>query len=329
MGSPVNVLDKYYLAITLLVTVGYQLTGFAIAWTFQFDKITDFTGGSNFFILALLTLLLGQEFNIRNVLASVFVMVWAARLAGFLLYRVLKMGSDSRFDDIRSHFFKFFAFWVGQILWVWIVSLPVVILNSPGVSSGQPPAFGTASDILGVIIWVVGWVVETIADWQKFQYKASDPPKEKPTNVGLWGWSRHPPYFGEIMCWWGIWTLTVAPALGGVHSSDARSAQLGSLVSPLLTMLLLLFASGVPTAEKPTAQKFYKMAYPDDGSDDGHDYHERQPANGAWVNYQTYRAQTSILVPLPPTMYRALPMWIKRTFLLELPMYEWTPGTTS
>lgn len=41
----VYVLDEYYLAITLLVTIGYQLAGFAIAWTFKFDKITDFTGG--------------------------------------------------------------------------------------------------------------------------------------------------------------------------------------------------------------------------------------------------------------------------------------------
>ncbi|KAI0716425.1 hypothetical protein C8Q76DRAFT_724176 [Earliella scabrosa] len=326
MGSPANVLDKYYLAITLLVTVGYQLSGFAIAWTFQFDKITDFTGGSNFFILALLTLLLGQEFDARNVVTSVFVMVWAARLAGFLLFRVLKTGSDTRFDDIRSHFFKFFGFWVGQILWVWVVSLPVIILNSPAVSSGVPPAFGTASDVLGIILWVAGWLIESIADMQKFLYKASRPPKEKPIDIGLWGWSRHPPYFGEILCWWGIWTLSIAPALGGTHSSAARSAQLGSLVSPLFTTVLLLFGSGVPTAEKPTAQKFYQMAYPDDGSDTGHDYAERQPANAAWANYQTYRAQTSILLPFPPALYRVLPQWLKRTVLLDLPMYEWTPS---
>jgi len=118
----VYVLDKYYLAITLLVTIGYQLSGFAIAWTFQFDKITDFTGGrfsihespaaaikliphhkgSNFFLLgestaaqnargthklttplkALLTLLLGNTFHVRNVVASALVMLWATRLAG-------------------------------------------------------------------------------------------------------------------------------------------------------------------------------------------------------------------------------------------------------
>ena len=66
---------------------------------------------------------------------------------------------------------------------VWIVSLPVIILNSPAVSSGRPPAFGTASDVLGIIIWVVGWVVESTADLQKYLYKASHPPKEKPIDV--------------------------------------------------------------------------------------------------------------------------------------------------
>lgn len=117
----VHVLDRYYLLITFLITLGWQLLGFFIAWTLQFDKITDFTGGSNFFILALVTLLMGNTYYARNIIASVLVMLWAARLAGFLLFRVLKTGSDTRFDDIRSHFWKFAGFWVGQIVWVWVV----------------------------------------------------------------------------------------------------------------------------------------------------------------------------------------------------------------
>ncbi|KAI0642565.1 hypothetical protein C8Q79DRAFT_982712 [Trametes meyenii] len=326
MGDPVDVLDRYYLAITLLVTMAYQLSGFAIAWTFQFDKITDFTGGSNFFLLALLTLLLGQEFSPRNVVASVFLMVWAVRIAGFLLFRVLKTGKDDRFDDIRSHFFKFFGFWIGQILWVWVVSLPVTVLNSPAVTHRGQPAFGTASDILGIIIWVIGWVIESLADAQKFRYKQSPhSPKDKPIDVGLWAWSRHPPYFGEILCWWGIWTLSVAPSLHGDGDSGARSAQLGALVSPLFTMILLLFGSGVPTAEKPAAERYYKMSYPGPISSETESDVPR-PVNAAWANYQAYRAQTSLLVPMPPTVYRALPGWLKKTVLLDLPMYEWTPG---
>jgi hypothetical protein len=85
-----------------------------------------------------------------------------------LLFRVLKTGSDTRFDDIRSHFFKFLGFWVGQILWVWTVSLPLTILNSPGVTSaGAQPNFGTGTDIAGVVLWAVGWIIESAADIQK------------------------------------------------------------------------------------------------------------------------------------------------------------------
>ncbi|KAK7683315.1 hypothetical protein QCA50_013577 [Cerrena zonata] len=321
--SPVHALDMYYLAMTLLVTIGYQLLGFAIAWTFQFDKITDFTGGSNFFLLALLTLLTGNTFYTRNVVASVMVMVWATRLAGFLLFRVLKTGSDTRFDDIRSHFFKFLGFWVGQIVWVWVVSLPVTILNSPAVSDpslgGSNPAFGTGRDIAGVVLWVLGWLIESIADIQKFRYKSSNPPKDRPMNTGLWKWSRHPPYFGEMLCWWGIWTLCLSPTTNGTLPDGARSAQYGSVVSPIFTVLLLMFASGIPTAEKPTARKYYLMSHTHSGSSS--DSHNPEYPD-AWKKYQLYLASTSILIPIPPVIYRPLPTFLKRTVFFDFPIYQ-------
>ncbi|KAF9054321.1 hypothetical protein BJ165DRAFT_1337417 [Panaeolus papilionaceus] len=315
--SPVEALDKYYLSLTLLVTVGYQMMGFAIAWTLQFDKITDFTGGSNFFLLALLTLLIGNTFHARNIIASVLVMVWATRLAGkssrrFLLFRVLKMGSDTRFDEIRSHFWKF----LGQILWIWIVSLPLTILNSPAVvdtnAGGPNPSFGTSRDIAGVILWALGFFIETIADAQKYYFKSINAvPKGHPFRKGVWAWSRHPPYFGEMMCWWGIWILCLSPTTNGALPSASRSAQYGSIVSPIFTVLLLMFASGIPTAEKPTAKKFYLMSVGSAPQDEQ-----------AWDRYHAFLNETSILIPLPPALYRPLPTWLKRTLLLDFPIYQ-------
>ncbi|CAE6418256.1 unnamed protein product [Rhizoctonia solani] len=312
---PVDALDKYYLALTALVTIGYQLLGFAIAWTFQFDKITDFTGGSNFFLLAILTLCTNGIYHARNIVTTVFVLVWATRLAGFLLFRVLKTGSDTRFDDIRSHFFKFLGFWVGQIIWVWTVSLPVTILNSPGVASASTqPDFGTGTDIAGVILWAIGWSIETTADIQKFKYKQTHPPKDQPTIIGLWKYSRHPPYFGEILCWWGIWLVALSATSG--TSGGPRSAQLGALVSPLFTMVLLIFGSGIPTAQKPTAKKFYLLS---NGPNATH--------GNAWQNYQRYMKRTSVLIPFPPALYERLPQSIKTVFLLDLPMYQFHEET--
>ncbi|KAI0693423.1 DUF1295-domain-containing protein [Cytidiella melzeri] len=330
--APAQVLDKYYLSITLLVTVGYQLLGFAIAWTFQFDKITDFTGGSNFFILALLTLLMVNTYHTRNVVASVFVMVWAARLAGFLLFRVLKTGSDTRFDDIRSHFFKFMGFWIGQIVWVWTVSLPFVILNSPAVSDvatgGTNPKFGTARDIVGIVLWSIGWMVETLADIQKFRYKSTKPPKDRPIQTGIWKWSRHPPYFGEMLCWWGIWTLCLSPTTNGGNPGllgSVKAAQRAAVVSPIFTVLLLMFASGVPTAEKPTAKKFFLMSHSTSSSSSSSSGSPEYP--DAWPKYKAYLASTSILIPIPPTLYRPLPAWLKKTVLLDFPLYQFDEGT--
>ncbi|KAJ7583679.1 DUF1295-domain-containing protein [Mycena floridula] len=301
--APVYALDHFYLALTLLVTTGYQLSGFAIAWTFQFDKITDFTGGSNFFLLALLTLLLGNEFHTRNIVASVFVMVWAVRIAGWLLYRVLKTGSDARFDEIRSSFLKFLGFWIGQILWVWIVSLPVTILNSPAVSRTSNPPFGTSRDIAGVVMWTVGWLIETVADLQKFRFKNSTSgPKDKPIRSGLWCWSRHPPYFGEILCWWGIWILCLSPTTNGGLSS---SAQYGAIVSPIFTVLILMFASGVPTAEKPQAKRYFLMSHGPNPSSDK-----------AWPAYKEYLNETS-----------HIPGFLKKTVLLDFPMYQFDEKT--
>ncbi|KAJ8515727.1 hypothetical protein ONZ45_g6877 [Pleurotus djamor] len=316
--APVYALDHYYLALTVLVTIGYQLLGFAIAWTFQFDKITDFTGGSNFFILALLTLLVGNTFHTRNVIASVFVMIWATRIAGFLLYRVLKTGSDTRFDDIRSHFFKFMGFWVGQIVWVWTVSLPLTILNSPAVSDlnngGSDPSFGTGRDIAGIVLWAVGFLIEATADAQKFRYKmAPSSPKNRPVSTGLWKWSRHPPYFGEMLCWWGIWTLCLSPTTNGDLESSRRAAQYGSVVSPLFTFLLLMFASGVPTAEKPQAKRYYLLSNGPDADASNSD---------AWQHFKRYLDQTSILIPVPPFIYKRLPSWLKQTVLLDFPFYH-------
>ncbi|KAF9457199.1 DUF1295-domain-containing protein [Collybia nuda] len=305
--APIYVLDHFYLSISLLATGAYQLLGFAIAWTFQFDKITDFMG-------ALLTLLIGDIFHGRNIIASILVMFWAVRISVFLLLRVLKTGRDTRFDNIRSHFFKF----MGQVVWVWTVSLPLVILNSPAVSDvynqGSNPTFGTSRDIAGIALWSFGFVIESVADIQKYLYKSSkSSPVDRPITHGLWGWSRHPSYFGEMMCWWGLWILCLSPATNGHLPSSAKAALYGAIISPTFTVLLLMFASGLPTAEKPQAKKYYMMA---NGPDAQVEHFN------AWRNYQEYLRKTSILVPMPPVLYKSLPGCIKRTILLDFPMYE-------
>ena len=198
---PVHVLDDYYLAITFLITVAYQLIGFSVAFTYKFDKLTDFMGGSNFVWLAIITLSLSGTTNARQIVTSIFIMLWAARLSGFLLFRILKTGKDDRFDDKRDKFFSFLGFWIFQMLWVWTVSLPVTILNSPKVLQYRQPSFGKATDIIAIIFYVVALTIEAVSDVQKYRFKQSEQGKQPGAvcNVGLFKYSRHPNYFGEIM----------------------------------------------------------------------------------------------------------------------------------
>lgn len=301
----VSVLDDYYLAITLLITIGYQLAFFAIAWTFKFDKVTDFAGGTNFFLLALITLLFGgvnRSNDGRNIVASILVMVWALRLSGFLLFRILKSGSDSRFDDKRENFFKFLGFWVFQMIWVWTVSLPLTILNSPRIMNTGSRDFGTARDIVGIIFWAIGFLSEALADQTKYTFKKNH---KGFCNAGIWAFSRHPNYFGEIFLWWGIWILCLSPSTNGPVSGGGYAAQYAAIVSPLFTIALLFGLSGLPLQEVPAQKKMYKSDQRDE--------------------YREYLNKTSIVIPIPPALYRPIPRILKRTILLDFPFYQYKP----
>jgi steroid 5-alpha reductase family enzyme len=160
------------LGLSAIVTVVYQLFFFFIAYGLQFDKVTDLAGGSNFVILASITYGLGAAQlgpSQQQMAITALVIVWGVRLSGFLLYRILVINEDHRFDGIRDSFFKFLFFWVFQMLWVWVVSLPVTFVNSlPTVS---PNGTLVAGDYAGIVLAAIGLCIETAADQTKFDFK--------------------------------------------------------------------------------------------------------------------------------------------------------------
>lgn len=309
MAGTVHVLDDYYLAITLLITIGYQLAFFAVAFTFQFDKLTDFAGGTNFVVLAIITLAFSGHHHARQVVASLFIMVWGLRLSGFLLFRILKTGKDDRFDDKRDKFFPFLGFWVFQMIWVWTVSLPVTVLNSPNVQQYPQAAFGTGRDIAGIIIFAIGFIMESVSDVQKFIFRSRND-KSAICDKGFFAWSRHPNYFGEIIIQFAIYMIAVSSAADGFVRGQAYKALYATILGPFFLTILLMFVSGLPLSERPGAKKRYE--------------------NGSnWEGYQRYLKRTSILIPLPPQLYERLPVFVKRTVLLEFPMYVFDPAKHS
>lgn len=266
--SQVNVLDKYYLTLTLLVTLAYQAIGFTIAFTLKFDKITDFMGGSNFVILSILTLSLAstapQGLDARQIIASLFMIMWATRLAGWLLFRILKTEKDDRFDDKRDDFVKFGGFWVAQMVWVWTVSLPVTILNSPAVQRyGRGHGLGACEGV-GIVMWAVGMGFEVVSDIQKFRFRSNRSNQGAVCDVGLFSISRHPNYFGEMCLQFGIYLVALGPTAYHTVSvgSGTAAAQVASIVGPCLLCTLLLFVSGMNLQERPGAKKRFEKDGP-------------------------------------------------------------------
>ncbi|MCJ1272579.1 hypothetical protein MMC21_000365 [Puttea exsequens] len=305
--AEVHALDDYYLAITLLITIGYQLFFFSIAFSFKFDKLTDFAGGTNFVVLAIITLAFSGHHHARQIVDSLFIMLWGARLSGFLLFRILKTGKDDRFDDKRDKFWSFLGFWVFQMLWVWIVSLPVTILNSPNVTRFNQPRFGTGRDIAGVILFVIGFLLESISDVQKYIFRSKPENKGRVCDVGLFVWTRHPNYFGEIIIQFSIFMIAVSPAAYGYVHGGAYSALYASILGPFFLTALLMFLSGLPLQERPGAKKRYE-------------------SGNHWESFKTYTERTSILIPFPQQLYVHMPTILKRTIFLEFPIYVFDPA---
>lgn len=239
-------------------------------------------------------------------------MIWGLRLSAFLLFRVLKTGKDDRFDDKRTHFFPFLSFWIFQMIWVWTCSLPVTLLNSPTITSYPQPAFGTSRDIAGVVLYAIGLIMESVSDIQKFRFRQTHNGRAPICDSGLFGWSRHPNYFGEIILQFGIFTIAVSPAASGYlpSSSGTYKALYASILGPFFLTILLLFVSGLPLSERPGAKKRYDN-------------------DNNWEGYKEYLNRTSILIPFPPQLYAKMPMVLKRSIFLEFPMYVFDPARHS
>jgi steroid 5-alpha reductase family enzyme len=267
--------DEHYLLLTFLLTALMQLSFFAIAYSRQIDKLTDLAGSTNFVILATVTLYLGESYTLEKAVASLMVIVWGLRLGSYLFYRIFVWGEDRRFDNIRHDFRKFLGFWTLQIMWVWLVSLPVIYFNS--ISAGF-----SWSDLstIGVSLFVLGFAIESLADYQKFRHKQSG---SGWCRTGLWGLSRHPNYFGEILLWSGIFAFCNS---GGV--------PVWTVVGLVFLTVLLLFVSGIPFLETSASQKY-----------------------SGRPGYEVYRRDTSIFFPLPPSLYKKIPDGLKATLLLD------------
>lgn len=272
MGNARQVIpfDSFNLLLCWLVTVGQQASFFCIAYLCQFDKVTDFAGGTNFLVLQWIVFWVNGMYSLRHVMILILTSLWSLRLAGYLFYRIIRIGVDERFNDRRENFVAFLIFWIYQAFWVFVVSLPALFIAGSD-DSGLDRY--TWVDVLAWILFLIGLIIEAVSDQQKFNFRMDPANKGKFCAVGFWAISRHPNYFGEILIWWSVF-------LAGVPIYHLTPSTWVGVLSPIMITLLLVFVSGIPILEK-SADKRY-------GND---------PA------YQTYKARTPILVPFIPSLF--------------------------
>eukprot|EP00752_Nemacystus_decipiens_P018301 g16417.t1 len=240
---------------------GANLVGFGITATTKTHKVTDLTGAGAFVLSAAACAWKSGSFQsgaVRPLLLNVAVGVWGVRLASYLFARILKTGEDQRLarffpskdegwlDGARSFFpVNLAAFWTIQASWAWVVSLPITLAN---FSSARGVPMGPAGWAC-VGLAAAGLAIETVADYQKFQFKSNPDNKGKFMDSGLWGLSRHPNYLGEMGVWWALLGVAL-PALRG-----PGQIALG-MASPVFTTALIMYVSGVPMLEEQHDQKY-------------------------------------------------------------------------
>jgi steroid 5-alpha reductase family enzyme len=240
-----------------------QWIAFIPAYIFQTEKFYDLTGSLTYIGITVAALLLSGSVDERTYLLAGMVIVWALRLGSFLFRRILKSGRDSRFDSIKPDFLRFLLTWSMQGLWVSFTAAAAL-----AAISAQLKASLDGFALAGVLVWLAGLGTEAVADAQKSQFRKDPQNKERFIQSGLWAWSRHPNYFGEILLWVGV-AITAFPVLYGW--------QLVTLISPLFVIFLLTKVSGIPLLEKRADEKW-----------------------GGQVDYEDYKKNTSVLVPRPP-----------------------------
>ena len=257
----------------------------------------------------------------RQILVAAMVLIWALRLGSFLFLRVRKIGKDGRFDKIKVSPSRFFVAWTIQGLWVFLTALGALIMIVQGSSNKHDvsrlsslsdfslSSFATIApaDLPGFVLWTLGFGIEVIADWQKNVFNDNNRrtiradstnssrsqhseqitgPTTGWIDTGLWRYSRHPNYFGEILLWCGVAAMGIGSVVTTTSSSmastaastDARPQPVTEIIlyviSPLFVSLLLLYVSGIPLLEDRADKKWGHIAA-----------------------YQQYKRRTPVLIP--------------------------------
>ncbi len=252
---------EYFLTLALILLV-YMTFWFIFSLVRKRNDIADVAWGLGFVVLAWFSLYISQNFEITTFLVNALVTVWGLRLSYHIYRRYRKGSEDYRYLKYRETWGRWFyirsylQIYILQGTLLFIIVSPVLIINKFADDSFNVLV------VLGVLVWLTGFIFESVGDAQLSRFIKNPANRGKLMMEGLWKYTRHPNYFGEVLLWWGIWIVATPFPYG-----------LWSVIGPLTITFLILKVSGIPMLEEKMSE------HPD---------------------FAEYKRRVSVFIPLPP-----------------------------
>ena len=251
-----------FFATLVIVLFVHMNLWFIISLIKKRNDVADIAWGLGFTLLAWTSYFISGDTSLRALLLGILVSVWGLRLAWHIHRRNAGRTEDYRYAAWREAWGEWFCLrsyaqvYLLQGILLFVVALPVLLANR---SIGKP--FGLL-DFVGTLVWLFGFLLEVVGDSQLAKFIGDPANKGKLMRSGLWRYTRHPNYFGEVMQWWGIWLIALSVPNGWI-----------SVIGPLTITVLILKVSGIPMLERKMAEN---------------------------PEFAKYKLRTSAFFPLPP-----------------------------
>jgi len=230
-----NIMLWNLVAVAALMTAGW-----IVSLIYRNVTVVDSLWGLGFVIIAWLTFLMSDGYWGRGLLIALLVSFWGLRLTLYLSWRNWGKGEDPRYGSWREKsgdqfwLISLFKVFILQAVFLWVISIALQLAQL-----ADQPAELTWLDGLGILVWVFGFIFESVGDWQLARFKADPANKGRVMDRGLWAYTRHPNYFGEFLIWWGIFLITLS-----------TPNSWWAIFSPIIVTAVLLKMTGIPLTEK-------------------------------------------------------------------------------